>query len=127
MTTHHRHEAGAPDGRGGQFRAVRKPAADPRVTLEPHDDFDGGGEAPDVDSATVQELRDQLAPHQPVMIRRAASINAFYHRGLADVAAHDPDPLVRANAMYAPDLPAEERNRLASDPAVRRLMAVITR
>jgi len=96
------------------------------VKLEPPEEFDTG-QAPDVETATVQELREQLAQHQPVAVRRAASINAFYHRGLADMAARDPDPLVRANALYATDLPAEERNRLAADPAVRQLMSVITR
>ena len=132
MSNKHRHSAGDPAGRGGQFRATRKAAADPAVELSLDDaatELDAGPAdgfaAPHPTEMGMGQLQDMLCPEQPVETRREAARIAYYTPGLADIAAADPDPLVRANALYASGTSDRTRHRLNRDPDVARILEVI--
>ncbi|GAA4033877.1 hypothetical protein GCM10023063_17170 [Arthrobacter methylotrophus] len=62
---------------------------------------------------------------QPASVRLAA-VNTGY-AGIADRAATDPDPLVRAAALSGWDLSDHHRERLSHDPKVQRVMGLISR
>lgn len=62
------------------------------------------------------QLRVLLSPDQPVGVRLEAARSA--HCGVAELAASDPDPLVRLAALSGWDLPDGVRSSLEADPAV---------
>lgn len=70
-------------------------------------------------------LEDLARADQPTAVRLAA-VNTGY-AGTADRAAEDPDPLVRAAALAGWDLSETNRERLAGDVKVQRVMGLITR
>lgn len=74
-----------------------------------------------VDTGT---LNTALSPEQPLEVRAAAT--ATYYPGTGERASYDPDPYVRALAAAASDLSERTRQRLAGDPHVQRLLAVLT-
>lgn len=61
---------------------------------------------------------------QPFGVRLAAANTGY--AGTAMRAAADPNPIVRAAAVNGWDLPAFRRRVLARDPAVQRVMAVLS-
>ncbi len=73
---------------------------------------------------TDQQLDELLDPErQPVSVRWAVS--RLPYAGIAEVAARDPHPVVRAEARRAWDIPGGLAQELDADPAVQRVLAAM--
>ena len=73
---------------------------------------------------TDEQLEELLDPErQPVVVRWAVS--RLPYAGIAEVAARDPHPVVRAEARRAWDISHDLAQELDADPAVQRALAAM--
>lgn len=76
----------------------------------------------DISPDQLRRLSDPDA--QPVLVRLACA--TLPYRGVGSRASHDPDPIVRAIAADAWDLPESDRARLSRDPEVTRFLELVS-
>src|SRR5699024_3738123 len=121
-------ESQHPRGRAGKFTAKTKPGAG--VSLGPPGEAAGQGSLCEQTmtatraGVSLDELNDMLDPDQPVPVRAAAARCPY--PGVAEKAASDPSPYVRALASAGWDLSEQARSRLGADRQVQGLLAALS-
>lgn len=121
-------ESRHPRGRAGKFAAKTKPGAG--VSLGPPGQAASQGSLCEQTMTATRadvrpdELNDMLDPGQPVPVRAAAARCPY--PGVAERAANDPSPYVRALASAGWDLSEQARSQLARDRQVQGLLAALS-